>query len=433
MPDSDSKIIDAAKLQGFVKLRRVIPMLSSLRDCGVARDRAHNRELFFDDYVALVLFYLFNPMLHSMRALQRASELDIVTERLGIKRFSLGSFSESVSQFDPQKLAEVVEQIRPHLHPVGRDARIDEHLDKVLTLVDGSIFKTLTDIAEASWCGFVDGGKQSAWKLHAHFDVNTFNLSDATITSAAATGESEEKNVLRRRLKSDHCYVMDRGYASFKLFNDIRRAKSGYVCRVKENSVFDVVEERLLSQEALDAGVVRDAVTRMGLNSKESDRPDHAIRIVVVECEPHKKRGGRRGKTAGPPSNGTIVIATDLLDVPAEVIALIYRQRWTIELFFRFLKQLLGCRHLISHKPEGVAILILCAVIACMLMNLWTGLKPDIGMLEVLKLVLPRPGHREERSTSHRSSAEEAVEKIHLSNHAGTASRFVGVDAAREY
>jgi hypothetical protein len=377
-------VIDAAKLQGFAKLRRVIPLLAGLRDVGVARDRAGNRELFFDDYVALVLLYLVNPMLGSMRALQRASELDIVSEKLGIKRFSLGSFSESVSLFDPQRLAEVVEQLRPHLHPVGRNARIDEYLDKVLTLVDGSIFKTLSDIAQASWVGFVDGNRQSAWKLHAHFDVNTFSLSDATITTALGTGESEEKNVLRKRLKPDHCYVMDRGYASFKLFNDIRRAQSSYVCRMKENSVFEVVEERPLSQEALDAGVVRDVVTRMGLNSKASDQPDHAIRIVVVECEPHAKRGGRRGKTAGPQSDGTIVIATDLLDVPAEVIALIYRQRWTLELFFRFLKQMLGCRHLISHKPQGVAILILCAVVVCMLINLWTGLKPDIGLLEVL-------------------------------------------------
>ena len=72
----------------------------------------------------------------------------------------------------------------------------------------------------------------------------------------------------------------------------------------------------------------------MGLSSKPADRPDHPIRIIVIEATPHAKRGGRRGKTAGPGNKGTIVIATNLLHVPAEIIALIYRHRWAIEIFF---------------------------------------------------------------------------------------------------
>jgi len=162
-------------------------------------------------------------------------------------------------------------------------------------------------------------------------------------------------------------------------------AASSYACRLKENSVFDeVVEERLLSDAALGAGVIRDAVVTMGGTSKPEARPDHPIRVVVVEAEPHDKRGGRRGKTAGPGNKGTIVIATNLLDVPAEVIALIYRHRWPIEIFFRFFKQILGCRHLLSHKPEGILIQVYCAVIACLLLNLWTGKKPTKRTVEML-------------------------------------------------
>jgi hypothetical protein len=153
---------------------------------------------------------------------------------------------------------------------------------------------------------------------------------------------------------------------------------------VKENSVFEVTDERLLSDEALKAGVIRDAVVRMGINSKPADKPDHAIRIVVIEAEPHEKRGGRRGKTAGPGNKGTIVIATNLLDVPVEIIALIYQYRWAIEVFFRFFKQMLGCRHLISHKPEGILIQVYCAIIACMLINLWTGKRPNKRTVEML-------------------------------------------------
>ena len=53
-------------------------------------------------------------------------------------------------------------------------------------------------------------------------------------------------------------------------------------------------------------------------------------------------------------------------------------------MFFRFFKQVLGCRHLVSHKPEGIQIQIYCAVIACMLINLWTGKRPTRRTVEML-------------------------------------------------
>ena len=104
----------------------------------------------------------------------------------------------------------------------------------------------------------------------------------------------------------------------------------------------------------------------------------------MIEATPHLKRGGRRGKTAGPGNKGTIVLATNLLHVPAEVIALIYRHRYGVEIFFRFLKQVLGCRHLVSTRPEGVMVQMWCAVIACLLINLWTAKKPTKRTVETL-------------------------------------------------
>lgn len=53
-------------------------------------------------------------------------------------------------------------------------------------------------------------------------------------------------------------------------------------------------------------------------------------------------------------------------------------------MFFRFFKQILGCRHLLSHKPEGILIQMYCAIIACMMINLWTGLKPGKATVTML-------------------------------------------------
>ncbi len=69
---------------------------------------------------------------------------------------------------------------------------------------------------------------------------------------------------------------------------------------------------------------------------------------------------------------------------PGRVIGFIYQQRWTIEIFFRFLKHILGCRHLLSTNPAGVEIQAYCAIIACLLIALWTGKRPTKRTYEMI-------------------------------------------------
>ena len=83
-------------------------------------------------------------------------------------------------------------------------------------------------------------------------------------------------------------------------------------------------------------------------------------------------------------SDGTLRIATNLTDVPAEIIALIFSHRWAIEIFFRFFKHMLGCRHLLSRNQNGIEIQTYCAIIACLLISLWTGKKPTLRTYEMI-------------------------------------------------
>lgn len=406
--------IDPRQIRGLKRLRHILPLLASLHEVGCERDRAGNRELHFDEYVTLVLLCLFNPIIDSVRALQQASAIDKVGEQLGVRRFSLGSFSESVRSFDPEKLKAVVRQLAGELRPVNADPRVKQHVTRALKIVDGTVLDTIATVARAAWLPFQDGTAKHAWRLHVNFDFDTWcpDADDGIeLTDARNSGKSDEKHVLRTKLKADCCYVTDRWFGQFTLFNQINAVASSYVCRVKENSAFGVREERLLSDEALEAGVVRDAVVTMGLSSKPAERPDHPIRIVVIEATPHAKRGGRRGKTAGPGNRGTIVIATNLLHVPAEVIARIYQHRWAIEVFYRFFKQVLGCRHLLSHKAEGVLIQAYCAVIACLLINLWTGKRPDKRTFEMLAFYFMGVA-TEQEVVAHLSRPDHAGEKL---------------------
>jgi hypothetical protein len=323
---------------------------------------------------------MFNPVVRSLRGIQQASTLRKVQKRLGCPRASLGSLSEATDVFDPSRLEAIIGELWQDLPPTRSIGR--GQVKEVLTAVDGSVIKTLSSLVEAAYLTDKNGQWHSGWRFHTHFEIDRGVPVRMEVTSALNSGKTEEKNHLRSRLEADRCYVMDRWFAEFALFNDIVRAQSSYVCRIRDNSnLGDVMEERALTDSAKTAGVLGDIVVRLGYRDQ---RPDHAVRVVLVRATPHKKTGGRKGGTAGPPSDGVLRIATNLLDVPAEIIADIYRHRWTIELFFRFFKHVLGCRHLISQDPVGIQIQAYCAIIACLLIHLWTGGKPTLRSYEMI-------------------------------------------------
>jgi hypothetical protein len=375
--------VEERQLQGFHYFKKLLPLFERLHPVGCQRDRAHNRTLHFDQYCTLILLYLFNPIVVSLRALQQASTLAKVQRTLGCARASLGSLSESSHVFEPELLRDIISELAGQLAPLGRDPRLKDVRD-VITLVDGTLLKALPRIAEAMWLTTRTGTAHHAWRLHTHFDLDKHVPVRMDLSDGKNSGASDEKQVLRQCLEPDRCYVMDRWYAQFTLFNDIHRADSSYVCRIRDNSVYDALEQRPLSAAASAAGVVSDGVAELGLSKKPAARPDHPVRVVCVRMRPHDKRSHRKGNTGAGPSDGILRIATDLLDVPPEIIALIYQYRYTIELFFRFFKHVLGCRRLLSDSRPGIEIQTYCAIIACMLISLYTGRKPTLRTYEML-------------------------------------------------
>jgi Transposase DDE domain len=89
-------------------------------------------------------------------------------------------------------------------------------------------------------------------------------------------------------------------------------------------------------------------------------------------------------------SLGSLSEATDVFD-PArlrQIIGELYRQRWTIEIFFRFYKHVLGCRHLLRTARAGIEIQTYMAIIAGLLLALWTGGKPTLRTYDMVCLYL---------------------------------------------
>jgi hypothetical protein len=380
LPDTPEKL---TPLQGLKNFSLLDSLLQRLHDVGCERDHAHNRTLHYDQYCMLVLLFLFNPAVKTLRGLQQISELKNVQRRLGCPRTSLGSFSESAAVFEPQRLQEVIQALGQRLTPHSREPRLKD-LRPIVTLVDSTLLAALPKMAEASLLKRTQGSALTKWRLHTHFEVDRHVPLRIDVTRATG-GDTDERAVLERTIESDRLYVMDRGYAKFSLFNHLVAANSSYVCRLRDNSVWEVLEQRPLSPAAVAERVLSDALVTLGATSKKQARPDHKLRLLTIQGKPHTSKGhyARRGST-GQSSDGVLRLATNLLDVPAEIIALLYHHRWLIEIFFRFFKQILGCRHLLSHSQEGIEIQTYCAIIACMLISLWTDRKPTLRTQEMI-------------------------------------------------
>ena len=96
--------IEERDLAGFKYFKKISRLLERLHDAGCGRDRAGNRRLHMDQYMALLLLFMFNPICESLRGLQQASALKKVQRVLGVGRGSLGSLSEAASVFDASLL-----------------------------------------------------------------------------------------------------------------------------------------------------------------------------------------------------------------------------------------------------------------------------------------------------------------------------------------
>ncbi|MCA9124276.1 MAG: IS4 family transposase [Planctomycetaceae bacterium] len=361
-------------ITGLKYFEQLVPLLERLHDDGCKRDRAGNRHLHYDQYCMLLLLFLFNPIVTSLRGVQQASELKKVQKKLGCQQASLGSLSEATSVFDADRLKAIIAELGEQLEPLAQDKRLSD-IQQTITLVDGSLIAALPKIMEASWRKATDGNGMVKWRLHTHLEILRGVPTRIDVTPNGG-GEHDERAMLAAVIESDRLYVTDRGYAKFTLFNQIVTAGSSYVCRLRDNSVWTVVKENYRNDAAGLDEIISDEIVEF---SKGSGL-DHKVRVICLRVNPHTNRGKYRSGSSGVDSDGILRIATNLLDVPAEVIGLIFSYRRAVEIFFRFFKHILGCRHLLSHDQNGTY----CAIIACMLIALWTGKKPTLRTYEMI-------------------------------------------------
>jgi len=403
MGRSDSSNSNPQELElnrrGTELLRRLFPMLSRLASAGTKRDKSRNRRLHYSQYAALILLGLFNPLLQSSRALVAASGLRNIRKLTGGRQVSLGSFSEASSVFDPQLLAGLVRELRTQWEQQAarrlflgarKSGTVSNELLERLVAVDASVLSALPQLVAR----FSDP-RRGQWRLHAHVRVLDGAVLHAEVTPEPAAGEQSERAMLAKMLSCKESiatdepaalYLMDRGYRSAALFNRIRATGADYVCRLNRvdgrllqtpprNERSEELVLPPLSAAGRAAGVVADEWIVLGGGCGASPTgTDHPVRRITVIPPGDRTSSARQGRVRSDQSGrDELVLATTLWNLPAEEVVALYEYRWQVELFFRFLKQVLGCKQLLSAKTSGVRIQLYCALLAALLLALATG------------------------------------------------------------
>ncbi len=358
------------QLAGFKYFKVIAGMLEALHDAGCERDIAGNRILHMDQYVSLLLLYMFNPICTSLRSLQQVSELKKVQRILGTARASLGSLSEASTVFDSELLKNIIQELSGKLADVSQLAGLKNSKD-ILTAVDGTLIEAIGKMAWALW-----RHDRNGIKVHCQYEI----LKGVPVSMEVTDANYSETAVLSRNLQSGRIYVIDRGYAKYGLLRDIVNVKSSFICRIRDNAKWRTVQNNELTEEAIKEGIVFDKTVELGSDNAKTKLK--GVRVIAVKCNPNTKR--HHTARRGPPQGQTLLIVTDRFDLDAQTIAAIYKYRWMIEIYFRFFKHVLGCRHLISHNKNGIELQMYAAIIACMLISLWTGRKPTLRTYEMV-------------------------------------------------
>ena len=324
--------------------------------------RAPARKLQYSQYLSLFLFGLFNPALRTMRALCNASQWKRVQREVCGGVVSLGSFSEAQHLVELSALDRVFGDLSAQVQePAPKDPRLGW---RQWFARDSSLFAALPHMAWALYGGGRAGAPNRAVRLH----LNLHLLSDTPARAHITQGRYCERKSWEGQWEAQAGYVGDRYFGkNYQVFGRLEQKGCAYVIRLIEEATVTIEQELPLTEADRRANVVRQAWVRLGKEQFRSVR----VRLVWIE-----------GKDC------SLMLVTNLAPeaLSAELVAMLYRRRWQIECFFRWVKCLLGCRHWLAESPQGVSLQLYLALIAAVLLHLCLGRRPNKRMLELLQL-----------------------------------------------
>lgn len=256
------------------------------------------------------------------------------------------------------KLVKIARDLR-----VGRCTELDEFIDGDVYAFDSTTLSLC--LSQFPWLKLHH--EKAGVKVHTLFDVKT-DIPAFFIYTEASLHDSKVMEEIPYVAGS--YYVFDRAYMVTPMLYSIHNTYHAYfVVREKSHMRFNVIEDRAVDS---DSGVMTDQIIRLdGLKTKYQ-YPENLRRITYHDAE----------------SGNDFIFYTNNRDVSAEQVALLYRYRWRVELFFKWMKQHLHIKEFFGHNENAIQIQIYTAISAyCIVAIAEHRLNLGRDMYEVLRVL----------------------------------------------
>jgi len=232
---------------------------------------------------------------------------------------------------------------------VFSDSRIKDVINKQIEIFDSTTISLFKDILKCVGRNPADGKKKGGIKVHT-----VINVDEALPKLVWFTEAAKNDHVLLNKLKMDSntIYVFDKGYNDYKAFKKFCDNQTGFVTRIKDNAVYQIVQENEI-EEHIHSGVLEDQI----------------IEIEVKESSNSSKLELRKIRFYDRILKREFEFLTNLFEMRADLVSAIYKLRWQIELLFKQLKQNFPLKYFLGDNENAIKIQIYCALIANLLMT----------------------------------------------------------------
>jgi hypothetical protein len=344
-----------------------------------------NRKLFLDDVFVAYLLVFFNPTIRTLRTIEDFSQTRQAQKHISIPKLCRTTLSDFNKIADPTRLGPVIEVLRTELSRKCVGGRLPDELhalNKKILAVDGTFLAAASDVAWAVCSRNQRAGQAYRARFDWQVDIATF-LPEVVVVPEPKESESESA---ARNIVADSISIYDRGFVSFHLFaayyqfdtkTNEPQSIANFVVRLKKAAqgsptpTLEEVEARPLSAVAIEAGIQSDRIVRLpGL------RADKKVCVLLREVVLLGSDGEE------------VRLLTNLLSQEAHIIALLYRYRWQVELFFKWLKSFANFNHMISHSSQGILLNFYVVIIGMLLMYLHTGYRPSKYAMAMMSTVV---------------------------------------------
>jgi transposase len=249
--------------------------------------------------------------------------------------------------------------------------RLRRKLGEAVYLIDSTGLR-LSGLG-SQWAHF--SAKTCGAKVHVVYDADAERPVYAAVTAAKVNDILAAKAM---PIEEGATYVFDLGYYDYGWWADLDRAGCRIVTRFKSSTPLIVTAELELPQ---DSEILSDRIGLLPRRQKYSRKNPFwdPVREVCVKTDTGKP----------------LRILCNDLDAPAQEIADLYKRRWAIELFFRWIKQTLRIRHCLGHSENALRIQVAVAMIAYLLLKLAQQAQDAVkGTLQFARLVRANLMHR---------------------------------------